>query len=535
MSGRVISSSLPTSLASLIICLSVNGLVSPSWVIASIAFTSPIRKPNRAPGQQVGGVRHRLHPAGDADLEVAGADRLVGEPDRPHPRGADLVDRLRGHLLRDPGLDLRLARGDLALAGLQHLAEDHLLDLRRRRPRRARAPPRSPRRRAPVASFERERAAHLPERGAGGAEDDCLGHRSLSALWTGAAEAAKDCLNASDRARDRTWFGGQDALHRLARRAGRGHIDADRRARRRPRRRRARRGRLAARRARRGPGRRRRQAGLQEARRCCIPSAPARALVVGLGDPRRARRRAPAGRRRAGREARREPRGATRSPGWSPPGGDAGERAAALVEGTVLAAYRFDRFRSRRRRRGFRNRRACERIVLVADDGVPAGRREVALVAAEAANRARDLQNLPANELTPAALAARAEELAAAHDAVEVDVLDREAIAAKGMGGLIAVSQGSATEPRLIALRYSGGGSGPRLGLVGKARDLRQRRDLDQALGGDARDEDGHVGRRRRDRGGGRDRRARARGRPGRGRARRPRTCRAGPRSSPAT
>ena len=67
--------------------------------------------------------RHRLHAAGDADLEVAGADRLVGEPDRAHARGADLVDRLRGDLLRDPALDLGLARGDLALAGLQHLAD----------------------------------------------------------------------------------------------------------------------------------------------------------------------------------------------------------------------------------------------------------------------------------------------------------------------------------------------------------------------------------------------------------------------------
>ena len=52
MSARVISSSFETSLASLIICLSVKGLVSPSWVIASIAFTSPIRKPKRAPGSR---------------------------------------------------------------------------------------------------------------------------------------------------------------------------------------------------------------------------------------------------------------------------------------------------------------------------------------------------------------------------------------------------------------------------------------------------------------------------------------------------
>ena len=36
-----------------------------------------------------------------------------------------------------------------------------------------------------------ERSAHLPERGARGAEDDCLGHRSLS---VSAARAAQDRL-----------------------------------------------------------------------------------------------------------------------------------------------------------------------------------------------------------------------------------------------------------------------------------------------------------------------------------------------------
>jgi leucyl aminopeptidase len=36
------------------------------------------------------------------------------------------------------------------------------------------------------------------------------------------------------------------------------------------------------------------------------------------------------------------------------------------------------------------------------------------------------------------------------------------------MGGLVAVSQGTVTEPRFIALRYTGGGS-ERIGLVGKA------------------------------------------------------------------
>ena len=54
MSARVISISLETSDASLIICLWVKGLVSPSWVIASSACTSPIRKPKRAFGSSQG-------------------------------------------------------------------------------------------------------------------------------------------------------------------------------------------------------------------------------------------------------------------------------------------------------------------------------------------------------------------------------------------------------------------------------------------------------------------------------------------------
>ncbi len=54
MSTRVISSSFETSLASLIICLPVKALVRPSWVIASSAWTSPIRKPKRAFGSRYG-------------------------------------------------------------------------------------------------------------------------------------------------------------------------------------------------------------------------------------------------------------------------------------------------------------------------------------------------------------------------------------------------------------------------------------------------------------------------------------------------
>ena len=199
------------------------------------------------------------------------------------------------------------------------------------------------------------------------------------------------------------------------------------------------------------------------------PDEPATALVVGLGepaklDPERLRVAAAiAAKRAAGLDAK--------SVAWALPGAaDAAEAAAAIVEGTILAGYRFDRYSSREE--GEPEPVAIERLRLIAataDEPAVDAAARVAAVAAEAANRARTLQNLPSNDLTPAALAKRATEIAAEHDRVEIEVLDREAIAAAGMGGLVAVSQGTATDPRLISLRYSGGGDGPRIGLVGKA------------------------------------------------------------------
>ena len=197
------------------------------------------------------------------------------------------------------------------------------------------------------------------------------------------------------------------------------------------------------------------------------PDSPSRVVVVGLGAPGDvdAERLRVAGAIAARQAASFD----ATSLAWlvpevgDVPGPDA---SAALVEGTVLSAYRFDRYRSTDPDDPPPPR--LERVVLIGDAAVESEAR-VALAAAEAANRARDLQNLPSNTLTPKALAERAEEIAAAHESVHVDVLDREMIKAAGLGGLVAVSQGSETEPRLIAMRYEGRGSGPRLGLVGKA------------------------------------------------------------------
>jgi len=142
---------------------------------------------------------------------------------------------------------------------------------------------------------------------------------------------------------------------------------------------------------------------------------------------------------------------------WELPHRVSDAHAAAFVEGTLLAAHE-----PRPSADG------VEALVLSAhhDASVPVERGRIV---ARAANRARALADRPPNDLTPAALAAHAEALAAEHPALSVEVLDREGIEAAGMGAFAAVARGSHVAPRLITLRHDPpGAAAPRLGLVGK-------------------------------------------------------------------
>ena len=203
-----------------------------------------------------------------------------------------------------------------------------------------------------------------------------------------------------------------------------------------------------------------------------------------------------------------------RSPGRSPSAADdqlaPGARAAAVVEGAVLASYRFDRFKSRDPEDPAPPR--LERLLLAAGDDAAAiaEAAEVARVASEAANRARELQGLPSNVVTPE-LPGRPgprdrRRPRADHRRGPGPGGDRASAAWAGWRR----SPGAAPRSRaLIALRYQGGARGRDPGLGREGRDLRHGRDLDQAGAEDGGDEDGHVGRRRRARGRRRDRRAR--------------------------
>jgi leucyl aminopeptidase len=140
---------------------------------------------------------------------------------------------------------------------------------------------------------------------------------------------------------------------------------------------------------------------------------------------------------------------------WEVP--DTPGATTGVVQGTLLALYSFDRFKS-----SADNGARPESLELIGGSEQEA---ETARIESEAQNAARDLQNLPANVATPEFLAARAREL----EGVEVEVLGPAQIDKLGMGALAAVARGSYEEPRLIVIRYDGGGDGPHLGYVGKA------------------------------------------------------------------
>ena len=85
---------------------------------------------------------------------------------------------------------------------------------------------------------------------------------------------------------------------------------------------------------------------------------------------------------------------------------------------------------------------------------------------AEGVRLARDIANSPANRMNPAKLEEAAKQAAKQHG-LEIEVLRRGELEDLGMGGILAVGGGSAVEPRLIILRYNGGGK--KVALVGKA------------------------------------------------------------------
>jgi leucyl aminopeptidase len=91
------------------------------------------------------------------------------------------------------------------------------------------------------------------------------------------------------------------------------------------------------------------------------------------------------------------------------------------------------------------------------------------LAIANGATLTKNLANLPSNICTPSFLADQAKDLGKQNPAIKVKILDEKEMRTLGMGALLAVSQGSAEEAKLICLEYHGAGKKQApVALVGK-------------------------------------------------------------------
>ncbi len=144
--------------------------------------------------------------------------------------------------------------------------------------------------------------------------------------------------------------------------------------------------------------------------------------------------------------------------------GASAETAAQLAFGASLGQYRFGKYKS---------------AAAPVDSGPLVIRTGAGAAAAnhwdaswrpvaDAANFARDLVTEPGNALGPEEFVARVREQARGLP-VTFEVLDVPAMQKLGMGGILAVGQGSVRPPRLLLVRYQGGRSGEApIAFVGK-------------------------------------------------------------------
>ncbi len=146
---------------------------------------------------------------------------------------------------------------------------------------------------------------------------------------------------------------------------------------------------------------------------------------------------------------------------------DAAAAAEQFALGGYLRSYKFEQYKTRKKKDNSEREGASEIALAVAEveparDAIGAAR-----ALAESVALARTLVNEPANVLSPGEFARRAGELSSL--GVELEILDEAAMSDLGMRALLAVGQGSEERSLLVVMRWNGGpeGAAP-LAFIGK-------------------------------------------------------------------
>jgi leucyl aminopeptidase len=149
-----------------------------------------------------------------------------------------------------------------------------------------------------------------------------------------------------------------------------------------------------------------------------------------------------------------------------PSGAMTPDQAAAVAAGTRLRAYKFDRYKTKKKDG---EDAALRTDISLAVGDVAAAKKAFApndhIV--DGVIMARELVNEPPNVLFPIEFARRAAQLRKL--GVEVEILDVKAMTKLGMGALLGVAQGSTQPGRTVIMRWNGGKRGEQpVAFIGK-------------------------------------------------------------------
>jgi leucyl aminopeptidase len=138
-----------------------------------------------------------------------------------------------------------------------------------------------------------------------------------------------------------------------------------------------------------------------------------------------------------------------------------------ITEAAFDGLYCFDMFKSEKKPAQLK-----EFIIAIPDNKQQKACEQALLQGSSIASGAaltKNLANLPSNICTPAFLADQAKALGKQYSSIKVNILGEKEMQKLGMGALLAVSQGSAEEAKLICLEYKGGSKKEApVALVGK-------------------------------------------------------------------
>jgi len=131
---------------------------------------------------------------------------------------------------------------------------------------------------------------------------------------------------------------------------------------------------------------------------------------------------------------------------------EAEARLFALREASI-ADYTFDRYKSKKNEFDKIDGLHILPLAKESEEDLETRLKSVRLVRTSV-QLARDLANRPGNDLTPEGMAIAAREMAEGLSGLRVTVLGKKELLKEKMGGVLAVSQGSAEEPRLVVLEH---------------------------------------------------------------------------------